>query len=248
MTSVAIYSYSIAALAFLLLTFLLLTSWRGRMHGTALTVASALTVLWSVVVAWQASAHDALWAWTGALEIVRNGAWSVFLLILLGRWQKPDSTLPFRLNPSLLPVAGFYLVFLLVTVAAEWDIGLGESLGVLPSVVARVGMAVLGMLLVEQLYRNKPVQERWAIKFACLGIGGMFAYDFYLYSHAMLFREVDPDIWAARGVINALTVPLLALSMRRAKSWRSPLAVSRRAMFHSAALFGSAIYLLAMGS
>ena len=118
----------------------------------------------------------------------------------------------------------------------------------MPSVAARVGMAVLGMLLVEQLYRNKPLQERWAIKFACLGIGGMFAYDFYLYSDAMLFRQVNPDIWAARGVVNALTVPLMAISMARSASWSSELAVSRRVMFHSAALFGSAIYLLAMGS
>ena len=118
----------------------------------------------------------------------------------------------------------------------------------MPSVAARVGMAVLGMLLVEQLYRNKPEQERWAIKFACLGIGGMFAYDFYLYSDAMLFHEINPDIWAARGVVNALTVPLIAVSVARSTSWSSELAVSRRVMFHSAALFGSAIYLLAMGS
>jgi putative PEP-CTERM system histidine kinase len=64
----------------------------------------------------------------------------------------------------------------------------------------------------------------------------------------MLFRQVNPDIWAARGVINALTVPLIAISMARSSSWSSELALSRRVMFHSAALFGSAIYLLAMGS
>ncbi|MDB5936864.1 MAG: prsK, partial [Massilia sp.] len=105
-----------------------------------------------------------------------------------------------------------------------------------------------GMLLVEQLYRNKPEPERWAIKFACLGIGGMFADDCYMYSDAMLFRKVNPDIWAARGAVNALTVPLIALSVARSTSWSSELAVSRRVMFHSAALFGSAIYLLTMGS
>jgi hypothetical protein len=56
-------------------------------------------------------------------------------------------------------------------------------------VTAFMGLAVYGMLLVEQVYRNKTIEERWAIKFACLGIGGMFAYDFYLYSNTMLFRE-----------------------------------------------------------
>jgi putative PEP-CTERM system histidine kinase len=37
-------------------------------------------------------------------------------------------------------------------------------------------------------------------------------------------------------------------SMTRRKSWTTSFAVSRRVVFHSAALFGSAIYLLAMGS
>jgi putative PEP-CTERM system histidine kinase len=104
------------------------------------------------------------------------------------------------------------------------------------------------MLLVEQVYRNKTIEERWAIKFACLGIGGMFAYDFYVYTNMMLFRELNPELWNARGVINALTLPLLAVSIARSKSWSTSFVVSRRVMFHSAALFGSAVYLLAMGS
>jgi hypothetical protein len=43
-------------------------------------------------------------------------------------------------------------------------------------------------------------------------------------------------------------VPLIAVSAARSKMGRSDMAVSRRVMFHSAALFGSALYLLAMGS
>jgi putative PEP-CTERM system histidine kinase len=76
----------------------------------------------------------------------------------------------------------------------------------------------------------------------------MFAYDFYMYSDAMLFHKVNQEIWAARGAVHALTVPLIAISVARGAARSSDLAVSRRVMFHSAALFGSAIYLLTMGS
>ncbi len=76
------------------------------------------------------------------------------------------------------------------------------------SIITSVAMALLGMILVEQLYRNTPVKQRWGIKFACLGIGGVFAYDFYLYSDALLLRHVNPEIWAARGIVNAFVVPL----------------------------------------
>jgi putative PEP-CTERM system histidine kinase len=246
--SITSFSYSIAALAFLLLSGLLLTSWRGRAHGRVLTFASTITAVSSGLLAWEATSGNPWSVLSDSVEIVRNGAWSAFLVILLGHFHEPDSKLPYRLRPSLLLMAGFYVVFFGATVIGQLDLEFLTDLGLMPTLLARVGLAVLGMLLVEQLYRNKPEQERWAIKFACLGIGGMFAYDFYMYSDAMLFHKVNPDIWAARGAVNALTVPLIAVSVARSSSWSSELAVSRRVMFHSAALFGSAIYLLTMGS
>jgi putative PEP-CTERM system histidine kinase len=248
LTSITSFSYSVAALAFLLLSVLLLTSWRGRAHGRVLTLASAITAVSNALLAWEAMSGSPRSVLTDSFEILRNGAWSAFLIILLGHFHQKDSRLPYQLRPTLCLIAGCYLLFFGATVLGQLDLEFLTELGLMPAVAARVGLAVLGMLLVEQLYRNKPEQERWSIKFACLGIGAMFAYDFYMYSDAMLFHKVNPDIWAARGAVNALTVPLIAVSVARSTSWSSELAVSRRVMFHSAALFGSAIYLLTMGS
>jgi putative PEP-CTERM system histidine kinase len=247
-TSIAAYSYALAAVCFLVLGAPLIKRSRRQKYGAALTYACLLSALWSAALAWAAS-HLTMWsAMTGTLEILRDAGWSVFLVALLGHWREPGSRLPFELRPSLFAACCIYALLLGATLLGYWNLPGLRSLGLLPTVAAHVVFAVYGMLLVEQVYRNRSVPERWAIKFACLGIGGMFAYDFYLYSHTMLFRETNPDIWAARGVVNALTVPLLAVSIGRSKSWSSPLAVSRRVMFHSAALFGSAVYLLAMGS
>jgi putative PEP-CTERM system histidine kinase len=248
LTSIATYSYLVAALAFLFLSLMLMTRWRSRTHATAITIAAVASLAWSATLAWSAS-HPAEWsAWTDCVEILRDGAWSAFLVVMIGNYRDPASRLPLKLSGWALAMAAFYLVAILGTAASAWHVDLLLPAGLMLSVTARVGIAVLGIVLVEQLYRNKPPAERWAIKFACLGIGGMFAYDFYLYSNTMLFHQIDVDIWAARGVINALTVPLIAISMHRSASWSSEMALSRRVMFHSAALFGSAIYLLAMGT
>ncbi len=227
---------------------MLVTRWRSRMHAMPLALAVFASALWSGALACYVG-HALAWSsWGDCFEIVRNGAWSAFLVILIGNVRDPHSRWPFQLAGWVAAMALFYVLFLLGTGFDVWNLTLLIRLGVMPSVTTRVGLAVLGIVLVEQLYRNRPAQDRWAIKFACLGIGAMFAYDFYLYSNTMLFHQVDPDIWAARGVVNALTVPLIALSMRRSASWSSGVALSRHVMFHSAALFGSAIYLLAMGS
>jgi putative PEP-CTERM system histidine kinase len=248
LSSIAFYSYSIAALAFLLLSIMLMTRWRSRTHATPIILASLATLLWSTSLAWQATLEPAWSGWTDAFEILRNAAWSAFLIVLIGNYRDPKSRWPLHLQGWVLVIAGFYTLFFLGTVSGLWHLEFTHNTGLMPSVTARVGLAVLGIVLVEQLYRNKSIQERWAVKFACLGIGAMFAYDFYLFSNTMLFHAVDPDIWAARGVINALTMPLLAISIGRSASWSSELSLSRRVMFHTAALFGSAIYLLAMGS
>ncbi|ATQ73582.1 PEP-CTERM system histidine kinase PrsK [Massilia violaceinigra] len=247
LTNIATFSYSIAALAFALLGAVLLTRWRSRQHASVLASACALTVLWGGALAAQA------WGtlpqnWAGELlEVARNGAWTVVLLSLLGHFEG-TSWRQLRRTPALPAVAALYVLVLGDKVLSEFfPAVLGQQSGIL-GVMARIGMAVLGMLLVEQLYRNKPVQERWAIKFACLGIGGIFVYDFYLYSNALLMRQVNPEIWSARGVVNALTAPLIAVSVARSASWSTHIAVSRRLLFHSAALFGSAAYLLAMGA
>ena len=248
MISITSFSYLIAALAFLLLSVLLLTMWRGRAHGFALTLACAVTGVSSALLAWQsqhAIPHSVL---TDTIEILRSGVWSAFLVILIGHFHEDGSRLPYRIRPSLAVMGAGYLLLLGATAFGQLDLAVLTELGLMPGAAARVGLAVLGMLLVEQLYRNKPEAERWSIKFACLGIGAMFAYDFYMYSDAMLFHVINPDIWAARGAVNALTVPLIAVSVARSAAWSSELAVSRRVMFHSAALFGSAIYLLLMGS
>ncbi|RZJ85192.1 MAG: PEP-CTERM system histidine kinase PrsK, partial [Massilia sp.] len=248
MTTIAVYSYSVAAIGFLLLIGLLFTIWRGRTQVAAIAIACGFTALWSAALAGQAATGHELWSvWTDTLEILRSAAWCIVLLLLLGNSRDPASRWPFSLRTPIFIGAVCYGLLLLVTVFVRTDLMLNLDGGLLPNVTARVCQAVLGMLLVEQVYRNKTIQERWAIKFACLGIGAMFAYDFYMYSQAMLFHDMHPDTWAARGIVNALAMPLIGTAVKRSTSRSNALVLSRRVMFHSTALFGSAIYFLAMG-
>ena len=70
-------------------------------------------------------------------------------------------------------------------------------------------LALVGLVFVEQIYRNVEPQQRWALKFLVIVLGVMFAYDIFLYSYAVLYRQFNLSAWAARGFINALLVPLL---------------------------------------
>ncbi|WP_338769329.1 XrtA/PEP-CTERM system histidine kinase PrsK [Massilia sp. METH4] len=240
--STASFSYASAALAFAILCGPLLTRWRGRPHTRLIAMACGAMVPWSAVMV--GLAYGAVPPIAAELaELLRNAGWTAVLFAMLGQLRPAGGA---RRRSGVLNAAlALYLLLAAVILA-----GAALPAGLLFRVMAigHVGMAVLGMLLVEQLYRNAGTQSRWAMKFACLGVGGIFAYDFYMYSDMLLFRELSRELWTARGIVNALTVPLLALSLLRSASWHGHLAVSRRMLFHSAALIGSAIYLLAMSS
>ena len=78
-----------------------------------------------------------------------------------------------------------------------------------------LGVAAFGLVLVEQCYRRTPLTARWHVRPLILGFAGLFAFDVALYSDALLFRTLDFDLWFARGFAQALTVPLMLVTLRR---------------------------------
>jgi hypothetical protein len=64
----------------------------------------------------------------------------------------------------------------------------------------RLGLAVLGLIVVEQLYRRADRSARWALKPLCVAVAGIFAFDLYYFADAMLFGRLDIDIWMGHGL------------------------------------------------
>ncbi|GGC96972.1 XrtA/PEP-CTERM system histidine kinase PrsK [Undibacterium terreum] len=248
LSSVVSLSYTLAALAFFLLSVMLFTRWRGRLHWLSLTVASIASFLWALVLALHASHGIAPGLLANTLEIVRGASWVVFLLMLLRPGSQSDVTVSPKMRAYAKGILIFLGVLVLATIWTSFPALSSPALFGAVNTLGRVALAVTGMLLVEQLFRSTSEKGRWSIKFACLGLAGLFAYDFYLYSDAMLFRVINGEIWAARGLVDALTVPLLAISLARNPKWTLGMQVSRRILFHSATLFGSAVYLLIMAA
>lgn len=234
-------SYGLAVVAFALLA---LASWRAHNPELRLSRPAAITALWALFAAGHAW-FDAGKELVALLELARNLAWLWFLWDGVRRLRVGDS-----FDSPGLAGLGRGLLFLGISAFAAQTLALfwqGRLTSLLAYVLIPNLLAIFGMVLVEQFYRNTLAQERWGIKFLSLALGGMFAYDFYLYSEAMLFSGVSADTWAARGAVNALLVPLLWISLRRRPDKRS-LAISHRMAFHSVALVGAGIYLMLMAA
>jgi putative PEP-CTERM system histidine kinase len=239
--------YGLSAILFLLLGAILLTGWRGRLQGGLLVAAVLTSALWAGMSALQAAWHWFPVAWLWGLEALRNCAWMLFLIRLLGLQAGTSGTRSRLLALARAGAVAVTLVLMLpladlLTAVFPWA---GVNFA---SVRLGLGLltAVTGLVLVEQVFRNTPWQHRWGIKFLCLGVGGLFAFDFFFFADALLFQRIDISIWVARGAASALVAPLIGVSAARNPQWSFDLFVSRKVVFHSTALFAAGVYLLIM--
>jgi len=239
----AALSYGLAAITFLLLGL----ASRGRdgppgVPGVA--VPALASALWAGIVALE-SVLQAGRELARVAELGRDLVWIWYLwrnLRALRRKTQAEDNLAF-LGKTLVWLAGLAALFQSASLIHPHPSLVYWANAVMPAV-----LAVSGLVLVEQFYRNSTPQERWAIKYLCLALGSAFIFDFYLYSEAMLFAAYDGDAWKARGLINALLVPLIWISLKRRIQTDLKMAISHRMVFHTVTLLGTGVYLLLMAA
>jgi putative PEP-CTERM system histidine kinase len=247
--NIAAASYVLAALAFLLLSLYAFLSVNGRTHGASLPLAAIVTALWAGIIAYDASHSLFLSPLANLLEVSRNAAWFFFLIRLLNVPNSVSRNAHRGLLKASAGLFGFCAILIVATLYGALSASkVAQWLFSISTIGGRVVLAIAGLVLIEQVIRNTRADQRWGIKFLYFGLGGIFAYDFFLYSNAMLFKRVDFELWAARGLVNALVVPLIGISAARNKQWSLDLVVSRRMFFHTAALLGAGVYLLIMAA
>jgi len=242
--SVGFVSYLIGCAAYLVLTVLLTTTWRGRLSGFLMILATVASAVWAGGSALAAPGFGLLpIRLLETIELVRDGAWFLFLIRILVPPGLPDKATDGRRTWTAV-FGGVLLMGALLTVilplAADHDV-LPVALHHDTQLIGWVLLAVAGLLLVEQVFRNRRPDKRWAIKHLCLALGGIFAYDLFMYSDSLLLHHIDSQLWAARGIVNALIVPLVAVSAARNPNWALEVHVSRKVVLHTATLSGAGL-------
>ena len=242
---VAAASYGLGAAAFALLCLAWFASHRRLPStGVRLDIPAGITAIWAGLEALGAFFHagDEL---VSTVELLRDLSWLWYLWRNIRELRGKDQ------GASSIGSLGHGLGVLATTalcVQAATLLFPIPRLHYISNTVLPTLLAISGMVLVEQLFRNALPQDRWSLKFLCLALGGMFAFDFYLYSEAMLFSAVSMDTWSARGAVNAMLVPLIWVSDRRRPAENLPVAISHRMAFHTIVLLGAGIYLMLMAA
>ena len=247
MENYSYYSYLTATVAYFFLLPLSLAHLKQNPVVIPLNIAIFFSLTWTGYTAFLIHNDGLITSESLSFETLRNTAWFFLLGVLISRQQ-------FNNNYSLLfksrlanGLALLIVLTLVLEIFRDLRYQVQQLLGQDLRLFAHVIFAIAGLMLVEQLYRNVTMGSQWTTKFLCLGLGALFAVDFIVYSKSLLFTRLDFLLWNSRGFINALIVPLLAISIVRFQTNNAlRITASRKIVFHTTVLFGSGLYLILM--
>jgi putative PEP-CTERM system histidine kinase len=240
-------SHLIGALAYALAVALIVASHTRHRYTGLLLAACVATFAWAGAVT-AAAFLDApplsLNVAITLLDQLRSGAWiAVLAFMLFIAYGKRVDTKVAMTTAAILVAAMIYSVAVPVVAAYVADVPALLLRGVY---LAHVIVAIAALLLVENLFRNSGREVRWSVKYLCFALGVAFAYDFFVYAQAALVGGIEASVYAARGLVQAMVMPLIILSAARSQSWPINVHVSRGFVFHSVTLMAAGAYLLVM--
>jgi hypothetical protein len=175
------------------------------LRARAMAFAVVASAAWSAFgVAFVLDASPLGWIALRWGDLLHTASWIVFVLVLLHE-RRPGEAARARPGRYIVGAATVMVVAVLVgglalpsqfTLGTDW-VPAVSRLGL----TASLCLAILGLVGLEQLLRNVPAEQRWGIKPLAIALGGIFAFDLYLYSDAVLFGHLDPVIWSAQGSV-----------------------------------------------
>lgn len=105
-----------------------------------------------------------------------------------------------------------------------------------------LALVIVQLAFLEALYRRSG-ENRWQYKPMVIFLGINLLFDFVLLAESALFARVDNQLWAARGFVFAVLLPLMILSVRRISAWGISVYVSRDIVLQSSLVLASGAYL-----
>jgi putative PEP-CTERM system histidine kinase len=251
MDIVSLLGYGFACLGFVGLFIFLFTRTRHDDAGWLLLVSIAFSALWAATAASYPFLGANAPIWLALTETLRSAMWIGFLVMLLMHgWQMTNNM---RFSLILAVMLGFvFMGQLLFDTMLLFHGEIGDLLR-LPGATAmfllsRLLVAIGGLLLIHNLYVNAATTERWGLRYLCVALGTIFAYDLNIYSIMALYGSISPDLITARGTINLLAVPLIGLASQRQRKWRIEMRMSRQVVFTTLSLVAIGGYFVAMAA
>ena len=209
-SDLAATGYALQLLAFAVLSMLFLARRQGSPFSAYLGIASAASSLQGGILTLVALNVITIGAIVILTEWARGLLWILALFMILRALDKQRFVEKYA-RRYMMPLLIVALAALMIYSSTKF-----ESLAIPLVVGGGILMAVMLISLLEQIYRNLPSDSTSSLRYVCIGLFVVSAYDLVFFLRAIGTGGIEADPWVARGFVNALVVVPLAVS-----GWRS---------------------------
>lgn len=249
MPGVVMISHGLGAAAFFVVTLLLFFHKPTLDKAPWVIVACLVTGVWSLIASLYGANIIIDYQWVALSEVFQDGTWCLALIQMISSTSEQARPLSLRRSwlTTTLIISLVVLALNALMLQQQWLPGMTSS-SIQFDFIGHLLLSILGLSLIEQLYRGVKPQRRWGIKFLCLSLGALFSYDFFMYAHGLLFNFLDPSVWSVRGAISLFIAPMILMSFYRNKRWHLDIAPSRILIYRSTVIVGCGVYLILIGA
>jgi putative PEP-CTERM system histidine kinase len=239
---IGLWSHALASVLFAALALWQLRHWGHETRNRALAAAFAVTALWAILSAVLGPQHML----AGFAESARNFAFLSFMYAIMRSAEDGVRQRGVKfVYAAVGGVIGLEIVIAGVIPEFAGKPIIHDALTVTGHMIGFI-VAAGSLLLVHNLYGQAAPDSRWGMRLPMIAVAAMWTYDLHLHTVAYLTRGPVDDLYAMRGAILAMLVPLFALATKRNDQWRMQL--SRAATFQSISLMAILAYLIMMMS
>ena len=106
---------------------------------------------------------------------------------------------------------------------------------------------IAAVVNLEATFRSSSDAERWQIKYTLIGVFAILAMNIFYYSHALLYRSINMNMFPVKTGIVLMSALLIGFSLMRREVMNVQLSVSRKVFYRSLSIFIVGFYLLGVG-
>lgn len=223
---------------FAILSVSMTTFWRKRPKAGFMALACGATTIWAALQAVGALGYLNDPIILLVIESVRNLAWLTVLVSIFRDLSDSDELERIVLR------YGTAFVVAAVLLVAYYRVNTGESISTMATVGGGIALSALIVIIAEQLYRNAPFDTRSSLKYFCLGIFGIYIYDFVIYGLTVINDEMNVDHWAARGFITAVFALPLGTAAQRSIRLSLDAYMPRQIIFYSFGTVAAGVFIV----
>jgi putative PEP-CTERM system histidine kinase len=245
--SLGFISYLTSGILFSFVLVIYFVGFQQGAKGRPFLLLIAASIIWSGLLTLSQIEASSAFGLVVASELIRYFTWFYVLQSAAGLYH--NNPFRFKVTQAFSPL-NIILIFVVCLVTLTLNSFFVEWFDLPNPVFIQIFwlmlFSIIGLILVEQLFRNTTPSSRWLVSFLCLSAGAIFIYDFFVFSNALLIGTLDYEFWSARGLVNVFIIPTLLIAAARNPILASNIHISRQFIIHSATLLAAGVYLVLM--